>query len=63
VTMASELKKKRMRQGAIIGAVVGVAIFVMAYTMNPNLVYLFFIPMAALMGWAMQYVKDENPDE
>jgi 4-hydroxybenzoate polyprenyltransferase len=60
--MASEIKKKRMKQGLIIGAAVGVALFVMAYTMNPSLIYLFFIPLAALMGWGMQYVKEENVD-
>jgi len=60
--MVSELKKTRMKQGAVIGAMVGVAIFVMTYMLNPSLIYLFFIPLAALMGVAMQYVKLEEDE-
>jgi drug/metabolite transporter (DMT)-like permease len=52
-----------MKYGAIIGAVVGVAIFVLTYTINNNPIYLIFIPIAAGMGWAMQYVKDEGPED
>ncbi|AIZ56392.1 hypothetical protein Mpt1_c05000 [Candidatus Methanoplasma termitum] len=58
--MASERKQKNMRYGLIIGAVVGVAIFAATYTVNNNLVYLIFIPIAAAMGWATQYVKDDD---
>jgi hypothetical protein len=61
--MTSERKKKQMKYAAIIGAVVGVGIFIVTYSINPSLTYLIFIPIAAAMGWATQYVKLENPDE
>jgi uncharacterized membrane protein YgaE (UPF0421/DUF939 family) len=61
--MVSERKKKQMKYGAVIGAIVGVAIFGICYAMNPSIVYVFFIPIAALMGWATQYIKDENFEE
>ncbi|MDR1954809.1 MAG: hypothetical protein LBP82_02515 [Candidatus Methanoplasma sp.] len=61
--MVSQRKKTNMKYGAIIGAVVGVAIFVLTYTINNNPIYLIFIPIAAGMGWAMQYVKDEGPED
>lgn len=63
MTVVSERKKANMKYGAIIGAVVGVAIFAMTYTINNTLVYLMFIPIAAAMGWAIQYVRDEDVDE
>ena len=56
----SAKKKTNMKYGLVIGAIVGVAIFALVYTMNPSLIYLFFIPIAAAMGWAMQYVQDED---
>jgi len=59
----SERKQKNMKYGAILGAVVGVALFAMLYTMNNNLMYVMFIPIAAAMGWATQYVKDEDVDD
>jgi len=58
--MFSEKKKANMRYGAIIGTAVGVAIFAMTYTVNPTLFYIVFIPIAAAMGWAIQYVRDED---
>ncbi|MDR0309556.1 MAG: hypothetical protein LBH88_02205 [Candidatus Methanoplasma sp.] len=61
--MVSEKKKRNMKHGAIIGAVVGVAVFAATYTVNNSLVYLIFIPLAALMGWATQYVKDEDVED
>jgi len=61
--MVSERKKTNMKYGAIIGAVVGVAIFAATFTVNNNWAYLMFIPIAAAMGWAMQYMKDENIEE
>lgn len=51
-----------MKYGAVIGAVAGVALFAMLYTMNNNWAYLLFIPFAAAMGWAAQFVKDEEED-
>lgn len=60
--MVSAKKKANMKYGAIIGAVVGVAVFGAAYSVNNTWAYLMFIPIAALMGWATQYVKDEDPD-
>ncbi|MDR2698591.1 MAG: hypothetical protein LBB30_02800 [Candidatus Methanoplasma sp.] len=60
--MFSERKRRQMKYGAVIGAVVGVAIFAATYSMNNSLVYLFFIPIAAAMGWATQYVKEEDED-
>ncbi|MDL2241969.1 hypothetical protein LJB91_03585 [Bacteroidales bacterium OttesenSCG-928-L03] len=61
--MVSAKKQANMKYGAIIGGVVGVALFAMLYTMNNSLAYLLFIPLAAAMGWATQYVKDEDPEE
>jgi len=61
--MVSDRKKTNMKHGAIIGAVVGVAIFALTYTLNNNFLYLIFIPIAAAMGWAMQYVKYEDPED
>ncbi|MCL2032557.1 MAG: hypothetical protein FWH45_01395 [Methanomassiliicoccaceae archaeon] len=61
--MVSERKKTNMKYGAIIGAAVGVAIFALTYTLNPSWAYLMFIPLAAAMGWGIQYVKDENIDD
>ncbi|MCL2317818.1 MAG: hypothetical protein FWC44_02005 [Methanomassiliicoccaceae archaeon] len=60
--MVSEYKKKKMKYGAIIGAAVGTGIFIAAYMMNPSFVYILFIPIGAAMGWATQYVKDEDFD-
>lgn len=61
--MTSQRKKTNMKYGAIIGAVAGVALFAMLYTLNNSLMYLAFIPLAAAMGWATQYVKHEEPEE
>ena len=52
-----------MKYSAIIGAVVGVAVFAVTYMVNPNLIYIIFIPIAAAMGWAIQYTKYEEPDD
>jgi len=41
---------------------VGTWIFIAAYMMNPSIVYILFIPIGAAMGWATQYVKDEDLD-
>ena len=60
--MASEKKKANMKYGLIIGAAVGVALFFATYSINNSLAYLMFIPIAAAMGWATQYVKDEDVD-
>jgi len=61
--MVSERKKTNMKYGAIIGAVVGVAVFAATFTANNNWAYLMFIPIAAAMGWATQYVKDEDIED
>ena len=60
--MVSEKKKANMKYGVIIGAVVGVALFVATYSVNNSWAYLIFIPIAAAMGWATQYVKDEDTE-
>ena len=60
--MVSEKKKANMKYGVIIGAVVGVALFVATYSVNNSWAYLIFIPIAAAMGWATQYVKDEDAE-
>jgi len=60
--MVSAYKRKQMRYGAIIGAAVGTGIFILAFLLNPSLIYAFFIPIGAAMGWATQYVKDEDFD-
>jgi len=59
----SEHKKASMKYGLIIGAAAGLFIFFAFYALNPSFVYLFFIPIAAAMGWASQYVRDEKDDE
>jgi hypothetical protein len=59
----SERKRKNMKYGAILGAVTGIALFLMLYAMNNNLAYVIFIPFAAAMGWATQYVKDEEDED
>ena len=61
--MTSEKKKKNMLYAAIIGAVVGTALFAAFYTMNNSLSYLVFIPLTAAMAWATQYIKMEEPEE
>jgi uncharacterized membrane protein YgaE (UPF0421/DUF939 family) len=61
--MASEQKKRNMKHGAIIGAIVGVAVFAITYSMNESLVYLIFIPIAAAMGWAIPYTRVEDDDD
>lgn len=58
--MVSMRKKTNMKYGLIIGAVVGVALFAMLYTLNNSWSYLLFIPLAAAMGYATQYVKDDE---
>ncbi|MDR3074436.1 MAG: hypothetical protein LBU30_00145 [Candidatus Methanoplasma sp.] len=60
--MVSARKKANMKYGAAIGAAVGVALFAMIYTINNSWSYLLFIPLAAAMGWATQYVKDEESE-
>ncbi|MDR0508519.1 MAG: hypothetical protein LBG63_01650 [Candidatus Methanoplasma sp.] len=60
--MVSEKKKANMKYGVIIGAVVGVALFIATYSVNNSWAYLIFIPIAAAMGWATQYVKDEDTE-
>jgi len=61
--MTSKRKKTNMKYGAIIGAVVGVALFAMLYTMVENISYIIFIPLTAAMGWTSQYVKDDDFDD
>jgi len=58
--MVSEYKKKQMKYSAVIGAIVGVAIFGVMYSMIPSLVYLIFIPIASMMAAATYYMKEEN---
>lgn len=60
---ASPEKKRSMKYGTILGAVAGLMIFVIFYTLNGNPTYLVFIPFAAAMGWASQYVKDEDQED
>ena len=52
-----------MIYGAIIGGVVGVAVFAATFSANENWIYLMFIPIAAAMGLATQYVKDEDRED
>jgi len=61
--VVSERKKANMMYGAIVGTVVGVAVFAATFSLNPSWGYLVFIPLAAAIGWATQYVKDENVDD
>ena len=52
-----------MIYGAIIGGVVGVAVFAATFSANGNWIYLMFIPIAVAMGLATQYVKDEDRED
>ena len=61
--MLSPRKKKNMLYAAIIGAVVGTALFAMLYTINNSVGYLVFIPLTSAMACASQYVKFEDPEE
>jgi len=63
VNLVSERKKANMKYGAIIGTVVGVAVFAAAFSLNPSWGYLLFIPIAAAIGWGTQYVKDEETED
>jgi len=63
LSMDPERKRTNMKHGAIIGAAVGVAIFVMAFTMNPSWMHLIYIPIAAAMGWGIQYTRVDDPDD
>lgn len=60
MTPTSERKRTNMRHGAILGAVVGVALFAMFYWMGGGVGSMLIIPFAAVMGFAMQYVKVEE---
>jgi len=59
----SPQKRVRVRQGAILGLVVGVFIFIFFFLVAGKLFYLMFIPIACAMGAAVQYVKDENEED
>ena len=59
----SDRKRTNMKYGLIIGAIVGVALFLFCYMTAHSLMYLFFIPIAALMGWGVQYTKDEQEED
>ena len=43
--------RARMKQGGIIGAVAGVALFGVGYMAYDSLVYVIFIPIAAILGY------------
>jgi uncharacterized protein (DUF58 family) len=51
-----------MKHGAILGAAVGVALFAAFYSMSGSVGSILIIPIAAVMGYAMQYVRDEPDD-
>jgi hypothetical protein len=59
----SPQKRVRVRQGAILGLVVGVFIFIFFFLVAGKVFYLIFIPLACLMGAAVQYVKDDTTDD
>jgi uncharacterized membrane protein len=58
-------KKMRVRQGAILGLIVGVFIFIFFALVNSAQawMYVMFIPIACGMGAAVQYVKDDSVDD
>lgn len=56
-------RSTRVRQGAILGAVVGVFLFIFFYLVAGQLIYLMFIPISCGMGVAVQYVKDDRYDD
>ncbi|MCL2786454.1 MAG: hypothetical protein FWD81_04455 [Methanomassiliicoccaceae archaeon] len=58
--MMSETKKRRVKLGAIFGAVSGAALFGVLYFVSaPNLFYAAFIPVAAVLGAAQMYMTAE----
>ncbi|NLU45580.1 MAG: hypothetical protein GXX87_01350 [Euryarchaeota archaeon] len=56
-------RSTRVRQGAILGAVVGVFLFIFFYLVAGQLIYLMFIPISCGMGAAVQYMKDDGYDD
>lgn len=59
----SPQKRVRVRQGAILGLVVGIFIFIFFFLVAGKVFYLIFIPLACAMGAAVQYVKDDATDD
>jgi hypothetical protein len=59
----SPLRRVRVRQGAVIGAAVGVALFFFFYMAAGLWYYIFFIPLTSGMGAAVQYVKDDSGED
>jgi hypothetical protein len=61
----SPLKTMRVKQGAILGFVVGIFLFIFFYLVNPasGIMYMMFIPLAAGMGAAVQFVRDEDTED
>ncbi|MDR2845687.1 MAG: hypothetical protein LBV63_00230 [Candidatus Methanoplasma sp.] len=62
MSLTSDIKKRNMRHGAILGTAVGVALFAMFYSVSGGIGSVLIIPFAAVMGYAMQYVRDEPED-
>ncbi|MDR3206298.1 MAG: hypothetical protein LBT41_04305 [Candidatus Methanoplasma sp.] len=58
--MVSERKRTNIKHGTILGAVVGTALFAMLYWLSGNIGTVLIIPFSAVMGYAMQYVRDEE---
>ena len=56
--MMSEEKKRRVRLGALFGAISGAALFAVLYFLSgPNLTFALFIPAAAAMGAGQMYMS------
>ncbi len=56
-------KRTRVRQGAIMGLIVGVFIFIFFFAVAQQWYYLMFIPIACAMGASVQFVKDDSAEE
>lgn len=52
----------KMKHGAIIGALVGAALFGVAYTSWGTLIHVIFIPLAAIIGYFTPKLL-VNPDD
>jgi len=56
--MSSRERKRNMFHGALFGAISGAAVAAVLYFITvPNLSYIIFVPIGAIMGAAQLYLK------
>ena len=59
--MLSERKKRRVKMGAVLGAVSGTAVAAVLYFVaSPALFYFILAPVAALVGAAQMYMTQDE---